>query len=235
MQPWPVPPPHHNPHHQGAPRPAGLAGTPLTFDVRHYQQVKENVWADASGDAVVLDYFDIPPNLPAPLEDLAALRTRTSVSTAQAGMGLVELDVVWIDGLPAVRQMVKGQHPQGHGMVYLGSYTVPRATCSVTLKVQCAEGQPTGVREATLLPRFLQQYRGGAASPDEAMAAWAQHPYAYGVQGGCPRTHADEPGWDAHYPDHPLSRARRLLGGIAHSVRLDPAFKAVPQFWLQNY
>ncbi|MFW5415878.1 hypothetical protein J0910_04540 [Nocardiopsis sp. CNT-189] len=235
MQQWPEQPQYPYPHHQGPqgpPPPAGLAGTPVMFDVRPFQQVRENVWADGAGDAVVLDFFNVVPDLPAPLEDPANLQARISANTAQAGMGLVDLDVVGLDGLPAVRQMVKGPHPQQErGTVYLGSYTIPRAACSVTVKVQCLEGQPTGTREAAVFPQFLQQYKGGAASPDEAMAAWAQHPYAYGVTGGFPRNHADDPAWDPYFPDHPLSRARRLLGSLAHSLRLDPAFKGLPPFW----
>lgn len=232
MQQWPEQPQCQHPHYQAQPQPTGLAGTPVMFDVRSFQQVRENVWVDSAGDAVVLDFFNIVPDLPAPLEDPANLQARTSASTAQAGMGLVDMDVIGLDGMPAIRQMVKGPHPrQERGTVYLGSYTVPRATCSVTVKVQCLEGQPTGVREATVFPQFLQQYKGGAASPEEAMAAWAQHPYAYGITGGFPRNHADDPAWDPYFPDHPLSRARRLLGSLACSLRIDPAFKGLQPFW----
>ncbi|MEE2039077.1 hypothetical protein Q8791_17835 [Nocardiopsis sp. CT-R113] len=221
-------------YQQGPPPPAGLAGTPVWFDARPFQQVQENVWVDAAGDAIVLDYYDIAPNLPAALQDLAGLRARTSANTAQAGMGLVDLDVIGLDGMPVIRQMVKGDNPhQERGLAYLGTYTIPRSNSSVVVKVQCLEGQPTGMREASVLPQFLQQYRGGAAAPDEAMAAWAQHPYAYGITGGRPRNHADDPAWDPHFPDHPLSRARRLLGSLAYSIRVDASFKAQPAFWPQ--
>lgn len=219
---------HQYPHHQAAPQPFGLAGTPVAFDTRPFQQVQENVWLDTTGDAIVLEFFNIPPDLPAPVEDLANLRARTSASTAQAGMGLVELDVIGLDGMPVIRQMVKGPQPHHEkGMAYLGTYIIPRDRCSVVLKVQCAEGPVTGTREAALFPGFLQHYQGNLPA---AMAAWAQHPYAQGISGGLPRTQAEDAGWDAHFPDHPLSRVRRLLGSLAYSLRVEPSFRALPPF-----
>ncbi|MDE3725061.1 hypothetical protein PWG71_27075 [Nocardiopsis sp. N85] len=221
-------PPHQHPHHQGVPQPFGLAGTPVAFDTRPFRQVQENVWLDGTGDAVVLDFFNVVPDLPAPVEDPANLRAHMSARTAQGGMGLVELDVVGLDGMPAVRQVVKGPQPHHErGMAYLGTYTVPRDRCSVVVKVQCVEGPVTGTREAALFPGFLQQYRGDLPA---AMAAWARHPYAQDIGGGTPRNQAEDVGWDAHFPDHPLSRARRLLGALAYSLRFDPAFRALPPF-----
>jgi hypothetical protein len=208
--------------------PAGLAGTPLAFDTAAFQQVKENAWVDAAGDAVILDFFGLVPDLPASLEDLDDLRARTSAHVAGSGMGLVELDTVTLDGVPAVRQVVKGKDPRREsGMVYIGSYTIPRDRCSTVVRVQCFEGPVTGVREASLFPLFLDRHQGDVQG---AMAAWARHPYAEGVIGGTPRNQAEDPVWDDRFPDHPLSRTRRLLGALARSLRVDPAFGDLPPF-----
>src|SRR5690606_176602 len=128
MQQWPEQPQCQHPHYQAQPQPTGLAGTPVMFDVRSFQQVRENVWVDSAGDAVVLDFFNIVPDLPAPLEDPANLQARTSASTAQAGMGLVDMDVLGLDGLPAIRQPVERPHPrQERGTAHRAPYRVPPA------------------------------------------------------------------------------------------------------------
>lgn len=208
--------------------PAGLAGTPLAFDTAALRRVQENAWVDPAGDAVVLDYFDLVPDLPASLEDLADLRARTSARVAESGMGLVELDTVLLDGMPALRQVVKGRDPgRESGMAYIGSYTIPRDRCGAVVRVQCFEGPVTGIREASLFPLFLDRHQGDV---QEAMAAWARHPYTGGVTGGTPRNQAEDPVWDDRFPDHPVSRARRLLGVLARSLRVDPAFRDLPPF-----
>src|SRR4051794_22892329 len=99
---------------------------PLIFDTRDWRQVQDNVWVNADGDPVITDFFAIPPDLPAPLEDLDGLRARMAANTAASGGGLVELDVVGLDGLPAVRLIVKMPIPeQQTGVAYIASYIVP--------------------------------------------------------------------------------------------------------------
>lgn len=51
-----------------------------------------------------------------------------------------------------------------------------------------------------------------------------------GVQGGLPFHAADHARWDAQFPDHPLSRVRRILEALADAVRVEPGFAALPAF-----
>ncbi|MEV5575966.1 hypothetical protein AB0L06_38530 [Spirillospora sp. NPDC052269] len=213
------------------PRTSDSAGDmmPLQFDASAWQQVRADAWTDSDGDAALLNYFPLVPDLPAALEDLQQLREATSANTAAQGGGLVELDVITLDGVPAVRQIVKLRDPDRQtGLVFIGSFIVPRANCSVVLRVQAFEGPVTGMREAVLLDGFLAQ-NGGANSGDP-MTGWAQHAYAPGVRGGLPRNHADDRRWDEQFPDHPLSRARRTLDRLGASIHLDQRFKEQPAF-----
>jgi hypothetical protein len=204
---------------------------PLIFDTRGWRQVQDNVWVNADGDPVIIDFFDIGPDLPAALEDQDGLRGRMAAHTAASGGGLVELDVVGLDGLPAVRQIIKLPIPeQQTGVAYIASYIVPRAGCSVVLRVQCVEHGVTGMRDAAVLDRFMAEHSQRGTPLPDIMAEWARHPYDPAIRGGLPRNGADEPAWDPHFPNHPLSRARRLQSALAPTIRLDPQFKELPPF-----
>src|SRR5688500_7146192 len=104
----------------------------LRFDTTGWEPLQDGVFRNGDGDVAILSGFDIPPNLAAPLEDLDRLRRATVESSVAAGGGLIELDVITLDGLPAIRQIVKLPLPdRPTGVVYLGSFTVPRADRSL--------------------------------------------------------------------------------------------------------
>ncbi|MCP9952400.1 hypothetical protein [Actinomadura madurae] len=79
----------------------------LRFDQTGWEPLQPGAFRNADGDTLALYGFDLPPDLPAPLEQLDLLRARIVAKTAESGGGVVELDVITLDGLPAVRQIVK--------------------------------------------------------------------------------------------------------------------------------
>jgi hypothetical protein len=136
---------------------------------------------------------------------------------------LVECDVVPLDGVPAVRQIVKVRHPhQQHGLVFLGTFIVPKARCSAVLKVQCVEHGVTGIRESVVIASL------GLG------AMLRTHPYAPDVDpvalGGLPANAADQPQYDQQFGDHPLTRLRRLLDRLAATARVADGFRLLPPF-----
>jgi hypothetical protein len=206
---------------------------PLTFDMRGWQQTRDNIWVNQEGDGVILDYFDKVPDIPGPLEDVEGLRRLMVQGTAASGAALVELDVVGLDGLAALRQIVKVPLPdQPSGAAYLASFIVPRAACSVTMRLQCREHGTTGMRDAIAMNHFMEHHASQGLALEEIMKVWTRHPYGVDVElpGGLPRNRSDDEGWDPHFPDHPLSRARRTQLALAQTIRLDPGFKALPPF-----
>ncbi|WP_308292453.1 hypothetical protein [Streptantibioticus ferralitis] len=86
------------------------------------------------------------------------------------------------------------------------------------MKVQSVELGTTGMREAAV---------GLELGPEQL---FLPHPFAPELRGPLPFNRADDPCYDARFPQHPLSRARRLLGRLATTVRTDPAFAALPPF-----
>src|SRR5689334_8346690 len=106
------------------------------LDLTGFQQMDQYAWQHATGVVMTLHFFNLRPDLSASLRDPTALFAGTARHIAAAGGGMIDAAVEPVDGVPALRQLVKIRHPQGHGQVFLGSYTIPRATCSTVLKLQ---------------------------------------------------------------------------------------------------
>ncbi len=179
----------------------------------------ERTWFDPrTGDQVSLTYIGMVPDIPAPLDDLPLLRRKLAEETAESG-SLIEAHVVRLGGVPALFQLIKLPIPgQATGLAYIAAFTVPRATCSAVLRIQCAEGQPTGVRESAVA---AQAGVGNCFPP---------HPYAPDLRGKLPYHVADEAGWDQQFPDHPLTRARAWAHRMLATAQVDPQFAALPPF-----
>jgi hypothetical protein len=170
------------------------------------------VWRFADGDAVGLYFFPLVPDLPqarSPEDFRAAYAEKVSA----AGVTLVEFELVDLAGFRSLRSIVKV--PQSlSGMTYVGSVTIPFATCSYVLKVQCEERGITGVREALLLDTKLRE--GG--TPEAALEDISRS--------------ADAPKHDALFPDHPVARARKHLVFLASALRADQRLRRVEAFGL---
>ncbi|WP_225729813.1 MULTISPECIES: hypothetical protein [unclassified Nocardia] len=200
----------------------------LRFDTTGWEQLEPNVFRNRDDDLAEVQFFDMPPDLPASLADLDRLRREIVAHTAELGAGVIELDVVVIDGLPAIQQIVKVRPPGKElGVAYIAAVTIPRADRSVVLKLHCPEHGTTGIRDSIVFTQFSAEYGKGRPLAD-VMRMWAVHPYAPDISGGLPRNLSEEPELDAAYPTHPLSRARRLLSTLAPTIELHPDFKAAP-------
>ncbi|GLZ32706.1 hypothetical protein Lesp02_48940 [Lentzea sp. NBRC 105346] len=192
---------------------------PITFDSTGFQQHEQHSWYHpATGDQVSLTYFDLVPDLPAPLEDLTRLRHDLAVITGEVGC-LIEAHVVPFGGLQALYQVVKLPIPsQPSGQAFIASFTLPKATCSAVLKCQATEQGTTGVREAMLMAQLGHD-------------GWfIPHPYAPESQGRLPFHRGDDPQFDAQFTGHPLSRVRAWARHAAATAQVDPRFAALPAF-----
>ncbi|KOU55769.1 hypothetical protein ADK57_43625 [Streptomyces sp. MMG1533] len=196
--------------------------TPITgLDLTGFTEREPGLWTDERGLVLSVHFFPLVPDLPAPLEEPDRLRAGLAHGVAGAGAGLIDAELGTVDGVPAVRQVVKVPRPNGRGQVFLGSWTVPKAHCSTVLKVQAAEGATTGHREATVMAQV---------GPD---AYFRPHPYAPGLRGALPYHVGDHEQWDPHFPDHPLTLVRAALHRITPTVTLDERFKTFPPFGAQ--
>ncbi|MDX3235504.1 hypothetical protein PV392_07380 [Streptomyces sp. ME03-5709C] len=184
-----------------------------------YHRIDAAVWTNDHGDLVSVHWFDTPPDIPAPLEELPRLRHALAHYTAVAGGGLIEADVLHLGTVPSLRQVIKVPLPdRPAGQAFLGSYTLPRASCSAVVKVQALEQGTTGAREARVL---------GELGPERY---FMPHPYAPDLRQGLPFHWGDAPHYDAHFPAHPLTRVRDALAQLAFSLQVAPEFAALAPF-----
>lgn len=189
-----------------------------------FGRVNETTWTDGSSIAVIVEHFDLVPNLPAALNDQANLFRQLAIGAANSGGALVEASIMEADGLPAVWYLVKRRAPgQPTGLLFVGSLIVPRADCSVVLRIEGLETGTTGIRESMVMVTLLGQY------DVERLMNWP-NPYAPDVRASLPYNLADEPHYDAQFPQHPLAKVRWLRDGLISTVTFDPAFANRPPF-----
>ncbi|MFE7098946.1 hypothetical protein [Streptomyces erythrochromogenes] len=188
------------------------------MDLTGFTEREAGVWTDERGLVLSVHFFDLVPDLPAPLDRPELLRPALARSVAAAGAGLIEASFGEVGSLPGVRQLVKVRRPDGHGQVFIGSWTVPRAACSAVVKVQAGEGAMTGLREAVVLDQV---------GPERY---FTPHPYGPDITGGLPHHVADAEEWDARFPDHPLTHVRTTLARITPTVVLHEGFTSLPPF-----
>ena len=198
-----------------------MSMTPITgLDLTGFTAREPGVWTDAAGLVLTVHFFPLVPDLPAPLHEFDRLRTALAADVGGRGGGLIEAVPGTVHGVPAVRQLIKVRLPDtAHGQGFLGSWTVPKASCSLVLKVQAAETGMTGVREAVVFDQVgLEAY-------------FRPHPYSAGERfGGLPCHVADDEQWDAQFPDHPLTLVRAALNRVTPTVTLDEHFRQLPPF-----
>jgi hypothetical protein len=196
------------------------AQTPITgLDLTGFTEREPGLWTDAAGLVLSVHFFPLVPDLAAPLHEPERLRFKCAQGVAGSGGGLIEAAVGAVDGVPALRQLIKMPLQSRQGQAFIGSWTLPKDRCSVVVKVQAAEGATTGLRESIVMSQV---------GPAEY---FQPHPYAGGGQlGGLPYHVADLEHWDPQFPDHPLTLVRAALHRITPTVTLHDQFKALPPF-----
>lgn len=178
------------------------------------QETGERIWTTAQGDIVGLFQFRQPPDLPAGAKSISEFADAYRKILGQGAAKLVEMAVVTLDGVQALRRIIKiPQQPSG--MTYVGSFTLPFLIGSYVLKIDCQESFPTGIREAVLLERLLQE----GESIEQAIAN---------------SSNFDAVQFDSEFPQHSLSRLRYALTAIQSSIILDAKIRQLPPFGLPS-
>lgn len=189
----------------------------VVFDASGYEDLGvhdgRHIWRTPQGDGIALYFFSVSPDLPQRARSCDDLRQFYTSRLAGTAGELVELHLVPMDGHSSIRTILKTpQEPSG--MTYVGAITIPFRDFSFVLKAQCQEHGPTGIREAVLLDRMLEQ--GEVASGGSGPVLECSSP--------------DDSRFDADFPSHPLSRLRGILGQVERSIRLSAPLKLLPPF-----
>jgi hypothetical protein len=187
------------------------------------------VWSKPPGDVVALHYFPIPPDIPVGLGDVAAIQECTRTAATHGGAAIIEVDVIVVHELLALRQIVKVPQ-QPHGITYLGIITLPYRSFSFVLKVQCLESVPTGVRDAVILGELMDEGRVTIDEAGPAIRGWMRDPYDPTLTDGFRYNLSEDAKYDIRFPAHPLSRLRPLLTRLQGTIQLADELRGQPPF-----
>lgn len=185
------------------------------------------VFLNDSGDQLSLNYFSSIPDIGANIEDENAIRCFYRTTAEANSVALVEADVVKLDGLRAVRTVLKVRLVP-RGFAFLGSFTIPFAQCSFVLKFQSLERGTTGAREAAVM--VIEGARFSVDEESGKILGWAQDPYDPSYQGSFMRNFADDSRFDKAFPEHPLSKVRRYLEELSYTVCISDSVKQLSPF-----
>lgn len=187
-------------------------------------------WLTPANDIVLLEYLPGPPLIPVALKDYAGLRS--FYQSFEDAEHILELDTIEIQGLKAVRLLYKSHSTEGLGLGfnYTGGLTFLFRDHSFRFYLRCRGGIPSGVRETMVTLKLTEQELD--ALPDWLRshedvktrirrAIWQQ----------VVEEHlADQECFDEVFPQHALSRWRKLFPSLQASLQFDPELYRIAPF-----
>lgn len=117
----------------------------------------------------------------------------------------VEIKTGVLDGNEYVSEIIKVS--MNGRLVYRGSLIIPKALFSLMFSVMAECDAADGERELHVAEVTLRD----VSHIDERELVWFRDPFSFPVVSPAGRTCADDESWDALYPEHPLSRIRRIF------------------------
>jgi len=156
-----------------------------------------------------VNFFDMPPDIGAALDDEGAIQRFYRDMLVPNGTGMIHCIVRDFCGVPAVDLLTK-HLLDPHGLLVLHSMTIPRRDFSFVLKYQALEGPPTGLRESVVFASEQIEFDEQTGLPN----GWVADPYDPTLEYHGMRNLADDPKYDAQFPEHPLSRSRAFMTNL---------------------
>jgi hypothetical protein len=196
----------------------------------------ECAWTNNQGLIITLHHLGLDRALRDRMQEVKAVRDYYRASFGKRGMGLIECDILQLQGVPAVRAIAKLVLPQ-KGAAYAGTVALPLPKESYVFNTVAKELGITGMRETAVMLKISTEFEKQGYSLDlpavsgqqsesakvpiawknsatGAVIHWAQDPYEPEFKGPCLRNLADSAEHDAGLPEHPLSRVRAALQSL---------------------
>ena len=173
-------------------------------------------WWHEVGDGIVL----ASPGATLHLHDVSDREALQAIGRDYAerlGGGLIEASIDTGGKSPRAHIIYKTQ--EGTGYLFTGRLSVVYSGFPQNWTAVCGEAGTTGVREAVVAAQMLEA---GTLTLDEYEERWAQDPYDseyHGIDRSTLRFISDDESYDSLFPDHPLSRLRRILAQLADAIQ----------------
>lgn len=196
----------------------------ITFDTSGFRLSGDGKWDNPqTGDHISVSGDRGPLTEPVWLDNLPALQRHLAHEYSAMGC-LVEADRVSVgqgsEAAEAAYQLAKAPIPNAqHGLIFIVQFMFAKQGSSFSVMMMAPETGTTGMREAVLMAKL---------GHDDFFLA---HPYDPQLKSKLPFSRADDPAFDAQFPQHPLSRARAWARGFAASAAVNPAFASLPPFY----
>lgn len=176
--------------------------------------------------ALSINFFGVVPDIPT-MSDIDVLRAFYRTQLASNGAGILQVDLTALQGYAAIKTVFKFPK-KGNGVTYLVSLTIPFSHCSYVIKIQAAEVEVTGIREAVIANRLLK--KDVISVKDDGYENWAIDPYNPSLQGAHIMNQAEAVHHDQEFPKHPLSQARSTMDTIASKIQFKPDLQKLKGF-----
>jgi hypothetical protein len=176
------------------------------------------IWLDSQGDVLALTTVDDPLELPSPA-DISELQAWCRDLAESRGAGLIETRVDTGPLGATVRLIYK--RLDGKAYIFTGMFIVPFDGGGDVWTVVSGERGLTGIREAIVTKQLMDA---GKLTIQDYKRSFAQDPYepSYsGVDRSVLRFVSDDDVYDEEFPDHPLSKVRRVLATLPGAVRIE--------------
>ena len=173
------------------------------------------VWRDPDGDLLSMT-VSVGPVSGLDCSSEGQLRQSARQLAQGAGGGLIEAAV--LAPPPRCIASVIYKRLERPAYVYTGMLVMTGGSFSIVWTVVAGERGMTGGREAVITAEMM---KAGELTLESYERSWAQDPYdpAYrGVESSVLRFLSDDERYDVRFPQHPLSKVRRVLAGIPSSV-----------------
>lgn len=143
--------------------------------------------------------------------------------------GLLQADCIQLQGLTAIKNIIKA--PQAQGMRYLGAYLFPFKRCSFGLKFITEEFEQQGLRESMMAAEFFDGQQKPSSFEAQAEAGWWKDPYDPTIRQGTPMNQAEQLAYDERFPNHPLSRLRQWMATVEEQLLFEDSIYQLKPFY----
>jgi hypothetical protein len=178
---------------------------------------------------LVLHFFALKPDIPT-ITNINTLRDFYRRGVLEAKGGLIEVEKTALTGgYPAIRTLFKFPQ-QPVGMAYLASLTIPFENYSYVVTVQAPEIGATGVRDTLIFTDFIRNKPFNPENTNNLYEGWFQDPYDASLKSPCLMNKSEDSKYDAQFPNHPLSQARKLLTQLESGIGFKAECEKVKPF-----